>query len=462
MTPFQIEKIDARFEDAHFVRPLLVYEPWKYLLDWPQEWVIEEFQEYKTSLTNVEKLQSFANYLATRAVGKFGEEKKLVRFWEYVMISDLDAWVTYRVEKKFREKRVSPKPSTVNSDAKVITRFMDWIKKKQVVCRWDGGKKAVLRAEKAEHMLKGMVAPKFKETSSYRPGVSQMRDSNDPRQHRVSPSAISKKSQSSTNEYLANDNVKIMINHFPDEVFKFISCTTYITGLRDFEVLSVPRLREDCLFTAVPSEIRKLIAGGDENLVLQVTGKGKKKRPVKFAAKAWCQIMTKWMPIFEARAKLYKEKYKEDVPLEILWLNKIGDPIFADPLDDTTHKNETKKLINAVAYIARDERCKGGILEPLFGHKLDFYCLRHSFATNRVLKIMEETENDKEGNVVNKKMPDYYILNASLRRDLADQMGHDEITTTFAHYVDNAVIIKRNRDGKITTPSFPEIELILE
>ncbi len=443
---FKIIDLDTKVMGTRYQHAVLIYEPKEQLLSYPAVWLSGQ-GGYKTGIEYAKVLQRFCNYLAE---GPFSsDEEMLLSFWLYVTVDAIKAWKNYRIEKKYLERKVSPAFETIDREARIVCNFLDWVSfDKGVNTLWDGKRKTVIRARAIHNdFLRGIAGPQKREVVDVNTRVSVFPDNDD-----YPVEGLARKRQSKLHEYLPDQHMPILLNAFPDEVYKYICLTAYITGLRDFEVLAVPywRLYEDGTeFTSDPDQIRARI--NKKLMSLKVLGKGKKMREVKVDVNSWFKIMESWSPLYLERKRKFENKTGLELPLNILWLDKLGDPIYCPPQDEREHYKPLRKLQDAFYYVNKGR--KKNRLSARFGHSVDYYSLRHTYATNYILRVMEarrERERDK------------YIEDHSLRHDLANQLGNSNIVMTFSKYVDNAIVIIKDREAGKATYAFPNLEELLK
>ncbi|WP_378954573.1 hypothetical protein [Pelosinus sp. sgz500959] len=444
MSKFRIEDIDEKVLGSRYQHVVLIYEPREEILSYPAIWLSEH--GYTTGFEYAKILQRFCNYLADGPWSS--DEVMLLSFWRFTTANSIKAWKTKRIEKKYAEGKVSPSIGTIDREGSIICKFLDWVKfEKKVNTLWDGNRKTVTKARAIHNdLLRGIAGPKSKEVVDVNTNVSFSPDSED-----YPIEGLAKRQQTKPHEYLHDSQLGDLFRAFPDVVYKYIGLIAYITGVRDFEVLGIPYWRTDRdgnVFISDPNLIRERL--NEETIILKVLGKGKKLRNVKIDMKSWLEIMESWSPIYEERKKLYEKKTGEKLPLHILWLDKSGNPIYCPPQDQRKHYKPLRKLQDAFYYVN-----KGRKKDPLlvrFGRSVDYYCLRHTYATNYVLQIME-VRRERERND--------YINDHSLRHDLANQMGHSSIDTTFSKYIDNAIVILKDREAGKATCIFPSLHELL-
>jgi integrase len=451
MTKFKIVNIDATIKGVRHQHAVLVYIPKKHLLSYLTIWLGKH--TYKTGKEYAKVFQRFCSYLANN---RFTDEEMLLSFWRYIMVEEIIAWKTYRILEKYDKNKVSPSLATIDREAHIVCEFLDWVKwDKCLNTLWDGKRKTIRQAKQIHSdILRGISGPKEIEVVDVDLNVSTFPDNKD-----YPAEGLAKKLQSRPHEYLHDKQVSIVISAFSDKVFKFISLLCYLTGLRPFEALAVPywhTYQDGTVFVSDPHLIRKRLAEDEKEgrkikvMTLKVLGKGKKERLVTVDTESWLSIMEAWAPLYQERKEKYEDRTGEALPLSILWLDKSGTPIWCPPQDDREHERPLKKLQNAFYYISKGR--KKDQLSVKFGHKIDYYCFRHTFATNYILRVMEARRE---------RTKDAYLEDYSLRHDLANQMGHSDIGMTFSHYVDNAWIILKDREAGKGSPNFPTLKDIL-
>jgi len=445
-TKFKVVDIDAIVMGTRYQHAVLIYEPKEQVLSYPAVW-LSGIGGYKTGVEYAKILQRFCGYLAQCPFSS--DEEMLLSFWRYITVDTIKAWKSHRIQKKYRESKISPSNETIDREARIVSKFLDWVKfDKGLNTLWDGNRKIIKKA-KAIHndFLKGIAEPREKEVVAVNTRVSICPDNKD-----YPLEGLARKRQGHPHEYLHDEQISTLIHAFPDKVYKYISLAGYVTGLRDAEVLAVPYWHtyvDGTVFTSDPNLIMERL--NEKVMILKVLGKGKKLRNVKVGTEAWLKIMESWAPLYFERKKKYENRTGQALPLNILWLDKSGYPIYCSPQDDREHYKPVKMLQDAFIYISKKH--KKDPLSVKWSRSVNYYCFRHTFATNYVLTYMEaRKERDR----------DQYIEDISLRKDLADQMGHSFIDTTFSHYIDNAIVIIKNREAGNNAHTFPNFEDLLK
>lgn len=438
---FEITTIDADFLGEKCYHAGLLYRPLERILVIPSMW-LGSHDNANTGKTYAKVLRQFGNYLA-KIIHK---EETLLEFWSYVGENQIKAWKSHRINSRKMTNSLSPTDKTIDDHGHVVAQFLLWVKEdRKKKCIFEGRSIVTVKNIKSEHLLKGMIGPVEREEMRTNLSVN----------HKPAPGTpvevLAKRHQSKAHEYLFGDQIKRFIHAFPDKVWTFVCLTTYLTGLRNHEVLAVPRFvrYKHGYFTSIPEDIAKRIANGETTQILKVLGKGKKDRDVVFPLKAWLEIMTAYEPFYQERVKKFRDATGEIPELHLLWFNKLGEARYCLPGDQLNYETYRGPLTSAVYRLAT----RGGLAEE-FGHCLDFYCLRHTFVTNYLLNVRKAREADP-----NEPTPTEanFLTDIRLIKALTDQIGHDDFKTTYASYVHNVFEI----DSERLIP-FPDIDDLLK
>jgi len=204
-----------------------------------------------------------------------------------------------------------------------------------------------------------------------------------------------------------------------DPVYYWIALVLRFTALRpkvDLEQLPFrgegPNAR---LRPLEPSEVEALWVWDDEkeveghygSLPFTFRSKGGKARTIAFPGDLWVLLSTHWAPLRNRRTRRYKETHGEYPSNSILFLNKDGEPV--------TYRMIYRHFARVAAHpdFPRERL-------PRF-HP---YMLRHAWATLLVYAYQQEH-----------KWVGQLYHNAALEIVLKEYLGHEDIGTTYAHYV---------------------------
>lgn len=449
-TDFEIVQIDSDmvpgFTKKRFYHPGLVYKPAERVLIMATRYSKEQ-RNKGTSQKILKVLQRFCQWFQNKIQDRENLAGHIARFERIVTVADLEEWQCYRDISRVGN---CPSDAHINADTAEVARFLDWakerIQKRGGIVAFEGGRKVRrIHHLRITDMYKGMQGPLVLESTRY--------DIRLDRKPEIGESATKKarRKQTKGHEYLTDKELGIFFKSFYDQVWKFVCMAGYHTGVRPSEVLAIPRLtmRGSEIFTSDPAVLSSMMAKGVKEITWWCLGKGEKVRPVKFMVKHWHALMSSYEPLFQERKKLYERLTGKELAPEYLWLARPwrsgGCPRIIHCLlgDQANYEKYEKPLWNAIAEARTRHK-----LEELFGHGVDYYSLRHSFATNFLASniVAEKMKRESDGLPVKDTSSIIYDLN--LRDRLMNQMGHDHFATTWDSYIHNAAVV-----GEMGLPS---------
>lgn len=448
--------IDTSLLDNYSVKPRyfpgLVYKP--------TEQILMMATRYKSNIPNkgttrrwLKVIQSFANWYYDYIQNKENIDFTITHFERIAMKDDIEMWMCARLFNRLSKKARRPKDKTIVDEAKGLARYLAWAKteleKREIPCAYEGGVKVKSITHLSEtNMFKGIKSSYEREWAD--PDLNL--------NYKVEDDAhvdtIARRRQMMGHEYLKNDELRIFFNIFYDKVYRFISMTSYITGMRPSEVLGMPMraiYRHGLVFTCIPSELKNMMRDGKKEMIYRCYGKGQKVRFVRFNIKEWHSIMKTYHKVlFDDRRKLWEDLNNKELTERYLWLTRPGgekNPSpkirFCPPGREGDWDKSVKPLWNAVAK-ARDKHN----LVKVFGHGVDFYSLRHSFATNFLVRAINAERKLMKEKGLEPKETETIIRDLNLRTRLQRQLGHEDFSTTWDHYIHNVV-----EEGALELPS---------
>jgi integrase len=128
-------------------------------------------------------------------------------------------------------------------------------------------------------------------------------------------------------------------------------------------------------------------------------------------------------PYYQERAKKYKEIYGKKCPPSILFLNKFGKPI--DP-----------SMVSSRTFDAKQKAMDSNLC---FREGVTFYDARHWWPTMFMLKFFKDKILTESADV----------LYAAVGEVVRNQMGHEEIDTTYNFYIDKARLLALAHEGYV-------------
>lgn len=460
-----LRDIDVMVPEARRQHKILVYQPRLETLSYVNEWLAKA-PSGNTAYQYAKIMMRFCNYLAENVYNTKENENMILEFWLYADTRTLKAWKTHRImarnsSRKPDGSRVSsPSNGTIDDEANRVAEFLDWVKNDMLVgTLWDGGRKKIRSAKAVERWLRGIVGAKEIEVVDANTNV--FFNDYDGDSEPIPVEALAKRKQSSPDEYLYDDQMKQLMDAFTDKVYACIALTGYLVGVRPHEVLAIPWLHmdpdldrafsgdvgylQDCIRECPPEKRDAL------EIPLKIVGKGDKLRTVMFPAKGWLDIMSIWEDLRGERKKAYKKLYGKECPDWILWLTKKGEPLYYPPGEPTKDGEKAiAKLRDAFYNVSNRGK---NPLKKIFHHTVDYYTMRHTFATNFVVRtMMDRSERDEKT----------YLEHIGMQKKLADQMGHEDFDTTLKHYIVNSLAIMLAHDKGERPREFFTVEKLVE
>lgn len=445
--------ITGKHRGKSLYHPGLVYEPEEQVLFMATRWA-GTHPNTGTAQRYLKVLSAFCRHYEKRMQGSSGTADIIVNFERYVHRHDIEEWMTSRADQRDLKEGSSPTDRTIEQEAVIVGNYLHWakdeLKSRGITIPYTVGKiymKSV-RLKKRRNFLAGAKDHVTVETIDH--GLHLSREPTPG----TDPKIMAKRSQVNGHVYFKPEELKEFIVSFTDPVWTFAAMTAYITGLRPHELLAVPRYapyKYGKFFTSNPTELRRLKANGQTEIIYECYGKGEKHREVVFVIKDWIEIMDLYEPIYQQRREYYERTTGVKLKPHILWLTKPCKDAhkmvqYCLPGDQMNYDNYLHSLRDAVRYAKTKNK-----LEDRFGHPVDFYALRHTFATNLVINIVKA---DKALREKADRDPLSIIEDYGLRQLVMNQLGHEDFETTFKHYVDNLVAAKA-----ISFPSIADLNL---
>ena len=445
--------IDGEYRNHRLYHPGLVYEPTEQVMFMVTRYA-GTFGNTGTAKRYLKVLASFCRHFSKRMWEASDVQEIIENFERYTHRNHILEWMSARADKRELNGASSPTDKTIEKDAVIIGNYLHWakdeLKKKGIPIPYDGGKLTIreVQLDKKRNFYAG-VRDKI-EVEKIDHGLYLSRKPTPG----TDPQVIAKRSQKNGHNYLKPEELQIFLTSFTDPVWSIAALTAYQTGLRPHELLAVPRYaqyKDGGYFTADPTDLRRLKAMGKDRLIYRCYGKGKKFREVIFRIDDWISTMDLYEPIIRQRKEYFKRATGEDLAPHILWLTKPRKKAremlqYCLPGDEMNYDKYLQSLRDAVSYATE----KHGLAER-FGHPVDFYSLRHTFATVTIINMLNADKNLREKA---EQAPLSILEDITVRLALTSQLGHEDFETTFRHYIDNVVVAK--------AISFPSVTDILE
>lgn len=321
----------------------------------------------------------------------FKYKKQLLNKHAWLTVTDIDiqSWQINRAAHRTMEQKEKPSDKTIFSDACIIHDFYIWaLNEKYPVRIKPQSREFIFDFKNRENDLLAHI-PKSKRKVIGKKNI------------RVKTGSI----QQENIRILTPDQIKDLLMSYSDPVYAFMYLTSMCTGLRPEGVVAIPYIGVGRNSHILPwDQMKKEIKPDQLTFTYRVTEKGRKTRSIKININDWNLINSAYLSLLEERRNLYKEKNGKYPDQKYFWLNSKGMPI-----------TSSKQIADATTYAKK----RGNIDFPCC-----FYDARHWYATMYILHHLNKNNLWKE---------DGY--NAAIDENLRQQLGHENILTTYNHYV---------------------------
>ena len=348
------------------------------LLSHPTYYLLKKGKNSDVTANNyAENLKRYFNWLLSY-------EEYQQYFWANSTNETLIRWQVDRCAKRNLEEKNFPSDETIVREATLVGNFYSWINDRHFST-------GVVIDRKQTHIAN------FKSESFKKDVGQRIKSINDNQDIRIK--TVSKVKPGKYKTVLQREDLHKLISAISDPVYKFIFLIGLASGMRRKEILQIPYLGRgkfgEFKAYAIPDAV--------DIIVLPIVGKGNKARDVKISKNDWNSIFNEYLPLFRQRRRLYKKKYGKDLPPDILWLKKNGEPV------------DTASISNALNYAGN----KSGIDASL-------HDARHWYATKFIIEALGG------------KLHDTIRYRADIDEALRRQLGHSRIQTTYEVYVNTA------------------------
>ncbi|MBV6825706.1 hypothetical protein [Pseudomonas sp. PD9R] len=388
-------------EVKHYVL-IADYKNKKILLSVPNLYLYERTRSsLQTSRRYALIISMFYRFLATRKAYKHLAPGD---YHAVVQNKDIRHWQIHRQENRVKNNSSSPTSETIFEDAKIALNFFAWVQK--------SGFTTNIKIE-----LEDWIA-NFKNSNllNYIKRKAGVRISSDPIR------ALDREaSQKKPHSLITNQEIKTLLGIYPDKVYSVIFLFGLATAMRPMEISVFPlygngKNKHILPYSSMPEDTNKF--------TYTVLGKGNKLRDIVIPAYALKDLEENYIKTeYTARKKKYKEKFGTPCPPSILFLNSEGDPV-------------TERMISNATYYACKLAHKS---DPAFRTNNNFYQARHWWPTMMMIQ-------HRGAQLLS---PAADVLDAAFGQVLTAQLGHEDISTTYKHYLDLARVLIMARDGRV-------------
>ncbi|OUR84744.1 DNA breaking-rejoining enzyme [Colwellia psychrerythraea] len=320
---------------------------------------------------------------------------------------DIKRWQVERQIMRVREQKDSPSSSTIFEDAKILLMFFKWVK--------DAGYITNVNIQ-----LVNWVA-NFKNSNMLNYVRKKAKIKIDAKNITV---LDKERRQKKVKTLITNMEIKTLIESYSDPVYGAMFKLSLGTAMRPMDLCGFPYLGNGSNKHILPySDMSKGASAIVEYTVR--ASKGNKSRTIKIN-RADLKVLEKYYikPYYSERADKYEEKYGKKCPPSILFLNKKGEPV--TPSKVASRTNDAKVIAKNSYADFRD-----GVV---------FYDARHWWPTMFLVNFFKDRLLTESADV----------LYAAAAQVLIEQMGHEDIGTTYKYYVDLSRLVVMAHKGKVS------------
>jgi integrase len=399
----QYESPELGIEVAHYA--LIAHEQKrKVLLSHPNLFLYSTARSsIKTSSRYSSVISKFYRFLATE------DKFKKYDVSQYHVLSDnrdLKRWQIARQVARVEKQSTKPSSETIYEDLKIVLFFFHWLNTNGYLTNVDVQTKSSVAYFNRSKLLAYIQA--------------KARVSIDAKNVRV----LDKEARQKQRSFLITDSeIRLYLKCFTDPVYAVMFKLALGTAMRPMDLCRVPYIGNGKNIHIMPySEMDK------EPKTFEYTvfkSKGGKTRTIVIHRDDLKVLDEQYIkPYYEERRKKYKKRFGHDCPLDILFLNRQGKPVTPEMV--SSRSNAAK--IKAVA------------LDDKFRESITFYESRHWWPTMFLIRYFKEDLLSNSADV----------MWAACSQVLIDQMGHEDIETTFNHYIDLARVVMLANKGRVT------------
>lgn len=351
----------------------------------------------KTSERYSGNLKNFFTFALENYGAEYGAE-----FWRKVTESDLRYWQRKLVKERDTSQRRSPSDHTIFANAGLVHEFFAWAARNKMPVAVQPESREWKFNFKDESILTYLKGPLSGSTTDHHAiNVSTRR----------SVREFNKKSLT----IMSNSNIVDLIKAYNDPVYPAIFMLALATGMREEGLCQMPYIGhgENQHIRPFP-DIKREIGNGSQAKIFQFTVREKGKvRTLSVNMEAWKTICESYLPLYFKRKKKLELRHPKLSSNSLFFINKNGNPV-------------TPKMISDMTYVAKSK---------LKHFPWTFHSTREWYATNFLIK------NLKASDIHNTH------YDAAVEDALRRQLGHEDIKTTYMHYIRMASLLIATKDG---------------
>jgi len=351
-------------------------------------------QSIRTSLRYASIISMFYRFLSTL------EKMKGKELGVYHMLADnkdIVQWQVHRQTERVNKQSLRPSLDTTLEDAKILMVFFNWLNTRGYLTNVNVQLKTWRANFRSRRMLNYIQAK-----SQFAIDADNIR-------------VLEKKSRQRQSNFLITDQeIKLLLGAYTDPVYACLFNLALGTAMRPMDLVKFPYIGNGRNLHILPySEMDKKSITTSYTVI---ESKGNKDRTINIHMDDLKALEDNYItPHYATRKKLYKKRYGQECPLHILFLNKKGDPVTESMIASRTN-DAKQKLLD---------------LGKEFRPHLTFYQSRHWWPTQHIINTFGER-------LLTDSLEVLYLATAQA---IINQLGHEDIETTYKYYVDMARVV---------------------
>ncbi len=400
--PIKYKSIDSLGIAEHYILKTVNASGKEMLLSHPNLFLYHETNDsLNTSKRYAAIISKFYSYLSTQ--DKF-LKTDISKYHVIADNRDIRRWQIDRQTKRVEKQSVKPTSETIFEEARVLLNFFRWLLGVGYITNVSIQHKDWIANFKSKRMLN--YIQKRAKTAIDSKNI-QVLDK--------------ERRQSSSKSLITNQEIKALLNAYSDPVYSALLKLSLGTGMRPMELVQFPYIGNGKNKQIMPySEMDKDNATVDYELI----GKGKKQRVIKVNIKDLKELDEQYIKKhYVERKKKYEKKFGVECPPSVLFLTKSGSPVTSGKISRRSNDAKLKAMQNY----------------PEFREKITFYEARHWWPTMFVIEFFKEkllTESSE-------------VLYVAFAEALKNNMGHEELETTYEYYIDMARLVYSAQQGSV-------------
>lgn len=332
---------------------------------------------------------------------------------------DIKRWQVSRQIERVKSQSAKPSSESIYNDAKSLLVFFSWLKDAGYPTCTEVKKRDWVANFKSDDLL-NYVKREAKVKIDFKNVTVLDKESRQKRTHTL----------------ISNQEITWLRESFSDPVYDAMFMLCIGTAMRPIDLCKFPYIGSGSNAHIMPySDMDQSEKTFDFDVI---NSKGGKSRKIIINAKDLERLESDYInKYYYERKKLYETKYGQDCPVHILFLNKFGRPV--TPTMVASRGNHAK--VNAMENF------------PKFREGTTFYSARDWWPTMFLIRFFKKE-------LLSESTDAMYLAVAEVIRN---QMGHEDISTTYKHYIDMArliVIAHEGRVNELATETYDPVSFI--